>query len=1004
VNTQMSRRQVVASAILPMLAGQTHREDAPKPQEQVYPDDAFSRPPDDRLGAFDHASGLSLHLDVVSRAAQYQEASLRVLLDGGRPRTEWRFQTRSLDLSALGIDEKLRRRARAISFRAGNASVRPVRFELHLHEVAWTPTRESRSLPWRAPSVEPVPAGAEQLVTFDLTALHWPDRPAPAHPRYPFGAMLLLARDVAPGELYALELSDLTVHYPDPAGIHSASVRTGERLKAGANMEAFVRLECEEPGRTVDLELTRGPSTLWRTRLDPSERRLAFLGGARVRRHLPWWVAAGEAELVVAVDGYRPRGASARLSIVNERRARFPRVERRVYRGRPTVFVEGRPFPWIGYSSYDYQPGPVTDFGRHGATVFCVPTNAGRHIYHTVGPPTWPSPDCLDYSQLDERVAFSLQANPNARLTLRVALAMPQWWLQDHPDEVVHVGVGSTSLPYEELSTTRVGSFASDAWRNAQERGLRHLLRYCARQPWAHRLIGVWLSGGVTEEWFAWGSNDGQLTDYGPRMQEAVRSELPAGVPLPSERRQPGRDLYSDSEAGRRAGRYHRYQSNLAVETIAHFARVVKEETGGRLLVGAFFGYSVELAGEPRQSIAGHTAIRAALACDEIDMLSGVPMLDWRDLANGYNPYIGPTESTLRAGKVYCSENDMFSWLHPLHWHVPYDPADPRSGAIRMHRRECANDAVHGALSQRFSLMASWHRDDALQADFARQADITRRCLDKDRSPVEEVAFLVDDAGFAWTPPESTLAASTVKGLLFTCGRTGVPVGVWQMSDLPHLPARIRFVVVANPWAAEDDTVEALAQAIREGRRHYLVLGAPGYVQEQTGERRPHRPADVLGLPVRVREESLPGRMLRGAALLSDVGAMAPRAEVSAGATHHYTDGAGAGATRELPGGGRLIWFGAPPLVVEPVREWMLAAGCHAYAPAGFFVHAARDLVAITAPASGDAPIAWPAPVRATDLFDGWSNSGATMTSPFVTGQTRLFHVRPLASGPGGKR
>ncbi|HSV74609.1 MAG TPA: hypothetical protein VLH79_12695 [Chthonomonadales bacterium] len=999
MSAPMSRREAIAAAALPFAIGALGEQAAPEP---VYPDDAFSRPPDDRIGSFDHASGLSLHLDVISRAEQYHEASLRVRRDGGRPRTEWRFRTRTIDLSALGIDERIRRPARALSMRVRNASAGPVRFELRLHELAWTPTRESRSLPWLAPTPPAVPAGAEQVVTFDLTSLAWPDRPTPALPRYPFIALLLLVRDVAPGALYVLELSDLTVHYPDPPGVRSAEVRVGRTLRAGAAVEALVRLDGDRDGRRVDLQLTRGAVTLWRARLGAAETRAAFEGGASVRRRLPWWVAEGDAEVAVAVGGYRLRGEATRTRVLNSRRSRYPRVERRQHRGRPTVFVDGRAFPWIGYSSYDYQPGPVADFGRHGVTVFCVPTNAARHIYHTVGPPTWPAPDRLDYGQIDERVAFTLEANPNARLTLRVALAMPQWWLQDHPDEVAHIGVGDGSLPYEEQATTRVGSLASEAWRDAQERGLRHLLRYCARQPWAGRLIGVWLSCGVTEEWFAWGANDGQLSDYSAPMQKAVRPALPAGVPPPSDRRRAGRDLYPDTEPGRRAGRYHRFQSNLVVETIERFARVVKEESDGRLLVAAFYGYSVQLAGEPRQSIAGHTAIRRALACPDIDMLSGVPLHDFRDLSHGYNPYIGPTESTLRAGKLYCNENDLFSWLHPLHWHVLYDPADPRSGAIRMHRRECANDCVRGALSQRFSLMASWHRDNALQAEFARQAAINTAAQRMDREPVEEVAFLVDDAGFAWAPPESALAAQTVKRLLHTCGRTGVPVGVWQMSDLARLPARIRFVVVANPWAAEDEAIAALAEALRQGGRHFLVVGAPGYVNEETGERRPRRPAEVLGLPVRVRDEPLPSGMLGGPVQYSDVGTVAPRAEAGAGATHHYADGAGAGAERPLPRGGRLLWFGAPPLLVDAVRRVMQEAGCHAYAPPGFFVHASRELVAITANVAGEAPLRWPASVRVADLFDGWSGAGAEMRCPFALGQTRLFRIVPRRGGPGG--
>jgi hypothetical protein len=66
----------------------------------------------------------------------------------------------------------------------------------------------------------------------------------------------------------------------------------------------------------------------------------------------------------------------------------------------------------------------------------------------------------------------------------------------------------------------------------------------------------------------------------------------------------------------------------------------------------------------------------------------------------------------------------------------------------------------------------------------------------------------------------------------------------------------------------------------------------------------------------------------------------------------------------------------------------------HCYAPPEFTVHASRELVAITAPAAGEATLRWPGRVQVRDLFDGWSAAGAEFACPFAAGQTRLFAVR----------
>jgi hypothetical protein len=83
------------------------------------------------------------------------------------------------------------------------------------------------------------------------------------------------------------------------------------------------------------------------------------------------------------------------------------------------------------------------------------------------------------------------------------------------------------------------------------------------------------------------------------------------------------------------------------------------------------------------------------------------------------------------------------------------------------------------------------------------------------------------------------------------------------------------------------------------------------------------------------------------------------------------------------------------------LRGWLSGAGVHLYAPQEYFVHASRELVAITSPAAETAALRWPRQVRVTDLFDGWSGEGNEIRCPFAAGQTRLFRV---ASMPADSR
>lgn len=966
--------------------------------EPVYPDDAFSRPAVDRLPLFETMDGVGQFMEVRQRAAEYSLNEFEPI-DGGM---RWRFRSRTLAHNALFIQTRIRRAPQAISFEAVNGTDRPMAFSLQAHELTWLPVAENSAAAWTLGEPQRVGPGQRATLTFRFSEAR---SNVERRPRFPIIALVLLVHDLAPGVEHTLDLRSLKVHYGFSKALAAARLQAREEGGSVAFRVAALAGRTSSHGSVVDVEVRRRERALWRVRLGEAERAALAAGAVALRRPIPWYLGGGRYDVGLVVDGYRVQGAETALKL--QRRtppAKLPRAERRLHGGRPALFIDGRPYPWSGYSSYDYQPGNVAEFGASGSTVFCVPTCAGRHVHHVCGA-TWGG----NYDELDESVCFSLQANPAALVMLRVSLALPPAWLREHRDDLARILTEQGELIWEEGNGTQVASFASEAWRADQAAELRRLLRHCKAQPWASRLAGIWLTCGVTEEWFAWACNDRLFSDYSAPMRrrfavwlkERSRSMADApAIPGPAARQRPGFDLYPEDADGRSAAAFHRFLSELAAETIGFFARVVKQETDGRTIVGCFNGYVIELAGEFRQATSGHFALRRLLDDPNVDMLATVPLLDYRDLTNGYNPYCSATESIAAAGKLFCSENDMFSWLHPVLWHQLYDPKDPRGAAISMHRRECANDAVHGTMAQKFSLAASWHHDAELHRAFAQQNRVYASAGAFDRTQAAEIAFVVDDTSFAWVPPETTLLQVAHKQMLHDLGRAGAPVGVWLLSDLHRLPERVKLVVVAPAPAARAEDLDQLRRSLEAGGRTFVVVGPAGLIDPMAGRWTPDAPGRLLGLPIRVRGEALPGSVAPGAGVLCPIERLRPRAEVDpAVATVRYADGAGAATSRALQRGGRLEWWGTPPLGTDFWRERVSGAGVHLFAPAGCFVHAARDLVTVTSPTAGLVSLTWPSRVAVRDLFDGWSATGVDTPCPFVVGQTRLFHVRSV--GPG---
>ncbi len=962
----------------------------------VYPDDAYSRPADDPWHCFETMCGVVLAGTATQRSAEFHHNELLSVVGPGGRETEWRFQRKRGVVAApnLGFFENLRRAPARITFHVRNDSKAPLGFTAFLQEVSWNRDDEKRYAQWMLPSQDTVAPGADQEVAFAMSEATG-DKSAAGRTAW-FPARLTIIVSAMEDEVdYTLRLSRLTLHYADAPGVTAAAIACPESIETpevsfGIQASGIAAADC------LDLEVRDEPWVLWRIRLTRPEREsLAGTGTARVTRPVPWHLPRQPLTAGLMVNGYRAAGPAPRLTLHTPAGTGFPKTERREHNGRPTFFVDGKPLLWSGYASYDFQPGNVNEFGASGADMFVVATDAGRHV-HQIAAPTWRDWERCDFGELNERVAMGLQANPAAYITLRVSLALPPFWIQEHPEGRAIVNGG----PWEETGSTAL-SITSEAWREQEAACLRKLIEHCKAQPWAKRVVSIILGGEVTEEWFQWGCNDGQFADYSAANAEAYaawrreKGLAPSPIPLPEERKRPGYDLYPPDDAGRNSAAYAQFLSDSTADTIGYFARVVKEATEARCLTGAFYGYVVQLAGEPRQHLSGHFALRRLLDNPDIDCLLGIPLHNFRRLRDGYDLYTSATESIFLHGKGYVNENDLFSWLHNGPWHTAYNPDNPRAGALRMHQRVLADDMVHGASRQWFSLLASWHHDGELQQEFAREIALNGTASRLDRASRDEVAFVIDDSSFAWMPPESTLPRVTHADLLYALGRTGAPVGVWLLSDLDRLPERIRVVVIADATAAAPQDLAKLNAFIERGGRCILIIGPAGLVNPATQEWNCSATRQLTGLPVAVEDAAASGAATLSASgtAVSNIASLRPRAYMEGPGWLRYSDGKTAGGERPLAHGGRLIWSGVPPLDSALLRTWIEGAGVHCYAPTGCFVHASKQLVAVTASFAGDIPIRWPGRETAEDCFTGWRAEGLEMICPFEAGQTRLFRL-----------
>ena len=341
------------------------------------------------------------------------------------------------------------------------------------------------------------------------------------------------------------------------------------------------------------------------------------------------------------------------------------RTEINLNEGRPSLVIDGKPYPPFAYMSYLGEKKYYKEIADAGIHLYNIPAYlADRGINSTsgIGPfrkPIWIGADEYDFSSVIQDFEKIITADPYAKVIVRLYLDPPLWWERLHPEASAQLPDGSTFRQ----------CFSSEIWKAQTAAVLKDFLEWIQKSPYAQYLAGIHVASGFTEEWFY---HPKQYHDQNPARRDAFRKWLSsrykevgalrkawndntisfekaqlANIDEP-ERRKEWRDLeteqhYIDT---------FRFHTEVMADNIAYFCKIVKEESNGNLLTGAFYGYHYFVT-DPRR---GHGALAKLLDCPDLDYLSS---------PNAYNRVLGEDWPAMAAvnsvrlhGKLWLTEND----------------------------------------------------------------------------------------------------------------------------------------------------------------------------------------------------------------------------------------------------------------------------------------------------------------------------------------------------------
>jgi len=505
------------------------------------------------------------------------------------------------------------------------------------------------------------------------------------------------------------------------------------------------------------------------------------------------------------------------------------------------------------------------------------------------------------------------------------------------------------------------------------------------------------------------------MPDYSAPMEK-----IAGPIPSTERRINKGGPLMRDPEKDRDIiDFYYKYHKNTA-DTVASFAKVIKEETERRVICGTFFCYVLE---NVMIQEAGHLVPESVLRSPDIDYIatpytyqrSNVPgnqrwdsdVIDdagnWLGRARGVGgdgAYRVLSESIRRNNKMFISEMDPSTYLEPYRRSEGGSGSETVEGTLKILQRDLGQVFAtghagwlfdFGHLMPPFKANRGWFDDTPMTKlikSFAELGNTYRHKLDI--SPVSEIAAVYEPK--SWLATEHWWAEEpwehfgivisdffghwVVNSQARTINRVGAPTDFVYRFDLkPEDRSRFKLFLMVNTFFLTAEEVKQLQDLFKGSGATVVWYYAPGYIGTERFE--PKQMEALTGFSFKRIDE--PGPMMikcqiddSGTKFYREFGVKKPHYPRFAvvqgddkGIRIHgrWTDNNEIAFASKEHDGFTSIYAGTGPLPIEVLRWIAVKAGVKMWSSKPDNVRATKGAAMIVATDKGERTIQFPHPM-----------------------------------------
>ena len=471
----------------------------------------------------------------------------------------------------------------------------------------------------------------------------------------------------------------------------------------------------------------------------------------------------------------------------------------------------------------------------------------------------WPEEGRFDFRSL-QRCQEVLAVNaPDLYQIIIVKCVMPEWWVKKNPDDTTRY-YGDKPLHQQKDRQ----ALASKKYLQDAAVALRALLQFLRNSPSADRVIGIGISEGWNSEWF-WSYSDGHnqparsgfsKADY-QTFRSYLKEKYNSDEQLAQAWKQPGltfdeirmpapeeQDAGSlltmlQPEKDMRLIDWFAFRNRAIAEAIIAFGQVVKEESQGKLLVGAYYGYLIAFSNIfNRLQTVGHLGIEETARSPYIDLVWAPSYYTWRYPGMNDSP-MQAAESYTSHGKLVIVEQDLRTFGENSNYEIRNGQLSTVEQSVGAMNRAFGMALSRGLGTHWMEMYERWFREKVLLELIREQLDCYRSLPPVQGYTPVEICIVSDQKSAFYV--KHNAGDGSHRALIAELARRGneiaAPFRHVLLADLLEeslLPPH-KFYIITNLFVLTTEERAQLLQRFEREKATVLWLYAPGAFYPERG-------------------------------------------------------------------------------------------------------------------------------------------------------------------------